>query len=145
MSTPATDQAFEKLLEQHRALKELLGRIGTMLHERTASIEQGGDLLGQLGDQLVKHFAFEEAGGYFDEALLQAPRLVGRANDLVAQHPKMTARAQELLQAGPQRAADWWDQTTARVDAFVKELLQHEQSENRLLQEAYSRDVAAGD
>jgi hypothetical protein len=144
---PHEAKLFETLLAQHQTLKELLNQIGAALEQRTASISEVGDLLARLGDLLVKHFALEEAEGYLGEALMHAPRLVRRANDLLAQHPKMTTQAQQLLQiekVGADRQ-QWWDITEQRFQDFLKEMLQHERSEDRLLQEAYSRDIQAGD
>ncbi len=143
MSSPI-DQAYQTMLEQHRALKDLLGRIDTALRERSATMEQVGRMLGELGDKLVKHFALEESGGYFGEALLHAPRLVSRANDLMAQHPKMAVEAKSIVPLGAS-AEDWWAETAKRFEAFTKELLLHEQREDRLLQEAYTNDIEAGD
>jgi ABC-type transporter Mla subunit MlaD len=143
MSEPAHPQPVAELLAQHRDLKQLLTRIESVLTEQTASIDEAAHLLGQLGDQLVKHFALEEAGGYFSEALTQAPQLVARANDLLAQHPKMTHLVKQLTTAQPD--ANWWRETHQRFQAFTAELLRHERSEDQLLQEAYVRDIAATD
>jgi len=144
MSDPPADPHYEMVLAQHQALKQLMKQIATMLGDRSGTVDEVGQLLGELGDKLVKHFALEESGGYFGEALLHAPRLVSRANDLMAQHPKMTAQAKGLVQTGD-AATDWWAETEKRFQAFSRELLLHEQSEDRLLQEAYTNDIEAGD
>jgi hypothetical protein len=148
MSSAICDETeFREILDQHRALRELLERIGAMLRQRTASIDQVAELLGQLGDTLIKHFTLEEAGGYYGDALLRAPQLLSRANDLLAQHPKMARKAQRLVEIAPLGAAarSWRDETQMRFDAFVRELLDHERGEDCLIQEAYSRDVEASD
>jgi ABC-type transporter Mla subunit MlaD len=141
------EAAFREICDQHRALRELLARIGVLLRERTASIDQVAELLGQLGDTLVKHFTLEEEGGYYGEALLHAPQLLSRANDLMAQHPKMAHKVQRLVGIAPLGSAvpNWWDETQTRFDAFVRELLDHERGEDCLIQDAYGRDVAACD
>jgi ABC-type transporter Mla subunit MlaD len=146
-STLPDEAAFRDIFDQHRALRELLERIGAMLRQRTASIDQVAELLGQLGDTLIKHFTHEEAGGYYGDALLHAPRLVGRANDLLAQHPKMARNVRQLVEIAPlgDTGVSWWDETQTRFDAFVQELLDHERREDSLIQEAYIRDVAASD
>lgn len=78
---------------------------------------------------------------------MQAPRLVTRANELLAQHPKMCTQATELckLAAATERADDWWQETASRFQAFKKELLAHESKEDSLLQEAYQQDLGAND
>ena len=138
---------YQQVLEQHRELKCLLGKIDAALQERSASIEEVGGLLGQLGDRLIRHFALEEAGGYFADALIHSPQLVGKANDLLAQHPKFRSLAGEMME-GLQTAwgrSDWWEKTTQAFAAFKQELLKHERSEDRLLQDAYSRDLGSHD
>ena len=141
-------QAYQKLVRDHATLKNLLDRIEQTLTERSGTIDQIGDLLGKLGDRLVKHFALEEDGGYFAEALLHAPQLVSKANSLLAQHPKMSQQAKTLvedLKSRPAAGEEWWQETKARFSAFRAELLRHERSENGLLQEAYVRDLGAHD
>lgn len=148
MDSPSPEfEAHQKILEGHRALKDLLARVEEALAEKTASIAEVSALLGRLGDQLVKHFELEEAGGYFAEALEHAPRLISRANDLMNQHPKMTARARELAEAAdPEQAPDaWWQQTAERFKAFQEELLKHERNEDGLIQEVYHRDLGEND
>ena len=137
----------QKLLEDHQALKDLLARIEQALQQRDLPISEVGTLLGELGDRLVKHFELEEQGGYFAEALLQAPRLVARANELLAQHPKMCTQANSLLQlAGAEESADqWWQETGKRFLAFKEEVMKHESKEDSLLQEAYHQDIGAND
>ncbi len=140
--------AYQRLVRDHESLKKLLDRIEQALRERSGTIDQIGDLLGKLGDRLVKHFALEEDGGYFAEALLHAPQLVSKANSLLAQHPKMSQQAKTLIEGlrTPSAAGtDWWEETRARFLAFREELLRHEKSENGLLQEAYVRDLGAHD
>jgi len=141
-------QALEKLLGEHRQLKGLLETIDRALEDRRATIDEVGDLLGQLGDRLVKHFALEEEGGYFAEALLHAPQLVSKANALLAQHPKICTQAMTMAQEIRNQQdvhKDWWEQTSARFRAFREELLRHERHENGLLQEAYTQDLGAHD
>jgi len=137
----------QKLLEDHQALKDLLARIERALHKRDLAVSEVGKLLGELGYRLVKHFELEEQGGYFAEALLQAPRLVARANELLAQHPKMCTRANDLLQlAGAEENAEaWWQKTQERFLAFKEELMMHEIKEDSLLQDAYQQDIGAND
>ena len=150
---PSHDLVFQESRARYAALRELIDRIGSLLAEQTDSIEQVGGieqvgaLLGELGDQLIKRFALEESHGYLGDALLEAPRLVRRANDLLQQHPKMAAAAKLLQHSLDQAQASrqWWQETERRFKAFSQELDEHERSEDRLLQEAYSLDVEASD
>jgi len=143
---PATPD-FEKVLQDHRALLQLLEKIGQVLSAGSGSTEEVVQMLGQLGDRLVKHFALEEEGGYFAEALAGAPQLISRANELLHQHPRMSAEARKLIELSDKvsDAQQWWKATRTRFEAFRSELLKHEQLENSLLQEAYQRDLGAQD
>lgn len=137
---------YSKVLEDHRALKALLQQIESALAGQTATIAEVGDLLARLGDDLVKHFALEEDGGYFSEAMLRAPQLLAKANELVAQHPKMCTLARDLVDLGPvQKSDDWWQETRRRFQAFKAELLKHERHEDQLIQEAYNQDLGSHD
>lgn len=140
------DPRFEAILQGHRELKLLLAEIDRALAEQTAAVEEVSEKLGRLGDLLVRHFTMEEDEGYFSEALLRAPQLVAKANQLLAQHPKMRCKATALisdLSLGPQE--DWWTKTRRLFLEFRDELTQHERQEDRLIQEAYVRDVGAND
>ena len=104
-------------------------------------------MLAQLGDRLIKHFAIEEDGSYFGDALIHAPQLVSKANQLLAQHPKMCRQADRLLheiQISPE-GGDWWERTRKLFLEFRQELLLHERHEDRLLQEAYGQDIGSHD
>ena len=138
---------YHQVLEQHQAMKALLSRLDKLLKQETTAVDEVAQLLGELGDRLVKHFTLEEEGGYFSEALMHAPRLISRANELMAQHPKMTTEARQLavdLQS-VRGSANWRQETRKRFEAFRRELTRHEQSEDRLLQEAYTRDIGSAD
>lgn len=149
MSLPGSDPVvFQEHVSQHRELRALLTRIDETLQRSSASIDEIGQLLGQLGDRLVHHFTCEEEGGYFAEALVHAPQLLAKANALLAQHPKMCVQAKNLtveLQLGTAPNIDWRTRTAALFTAFRDELLRHEKQENVLLQEAYQRDIGIND
>ncbi len=141
-------EAYEAVLAEHQELRLLLAKIDEALAQRTATYDAVVEMLGLLGDRLVKHFAMEEHGGYFAEALSHAPQLISKANRLLEQHPAMRAKTQGLVvKIEPCQTAgeDWWNQTAERFRAFREELLKHESRENALLQEAYTRDLGAKD
>ena len=140
-------KAYQEILEGHRELKALLQEIDDALAARTATIAAVSDLLARLGDKLIKHFALEEGEGYFSAALLNAPQLIAKANELLAQHPKMCTQARtmaENLTSGTD-SDRWWQETHQRFQAFRAELLKHERNEDKLLQEAYTQDIGSHD
>ncbi|NQT36544.1 MAG: hypothetical protein HQ581_03590 [Planctomycetes bacterium] len=143
-STPEFD-AHETTLDDHRALQWILEAIDRALLERTASTAEIGTLLTQLGGVLIQLFEQEEEGGYFADAISHAPRMVARANALMAQHPAMAATAKAIAQNAHHGdgSDDWWDRTQELFRAFVDELGEHELHENRLLQEVYAQDIGS--
>jgi hypothetical protein len=139
--------AYDAILAGHQELKSLLARIDRALAEHLGTIAEVSDLIAQLGDRLVRHFALEEHGGYFSDALVSAPQLVAKANQLLAQHPKMSGNANSLLveiRHTPQNE-EWWSNTRRLFVAFRDALLHHERSEDRLIQEAYGLDLGSND
>lgn len=148
MSFPSPDpHNYGHLVAEHSAFQRLLEKIDQILLQRNGTVAEAGDLLAQLGDRLVRQFSMEEESGYFADALIHAPQLISRANELVAQHPKMRAQADGLVVeiAGADAEQQWWQETRKRFEAFRQELLKHEQGEDRLLQEAYNRDLGSHD
>jgi hypothetical protein len=139
---------YHESAARHQELKALIARIGNALETRKATVEEVSAMIGQLGDNLVKHFALEEDGGYFADALLHAPQLISKANALLAQHPKMCLQAKDLVQQLSevrQVGENWWSRTTELFIAFRDEINRHEKQENVLLQEAYTQDLGAND
>lgn len=140
-------KAFEGICEAHRELGVRLAAIEVTLENRTASIDEASDQLAQLADQLIKHFAGEEEGGYLVEALTEAPQLISHGNRLMLQHPKMTAEARELAGVADAEAEPdlWWKQTYEQFMVFKEDLLRHEKKEDSLIQEAMNRDIGSND
>ena len=139
---------YRENVARYQEFKALLATVGEALQQRSATIDEVSHMLAQLGDRLVKHFAFEEDGGYFAEALLHAPQLVSKANALLAQHPKMCILAKSLavdLHARKETSDDWWARTSELFQAFRDELMRHETQENVLLQDAYHQDIGTTD
>ena len=148
MGTQSADfQGYEEILKQHRELKELLARIDQMLEKRAGSGAVVTGLLGLLGGHLAGHFAFEEAGEYFGEALQHAPHLIPQAKELLAEHAQICAIADAIAKeaASTPVTSGWWDSMAAKYKAFQQTLLQHEREEDELLLEVYGRDLGSHD
>jgi hypothetical protein len=142
------DRKYQESVARDRELKALIARIGDALEKRDSTVDEVSTMLAQLGDDLVKHFALEENGGYFADALLHAPQLISKANALLAQHPKMCMQAKDLVREltdSRQVGESWWSRTTDLFHAFRDEIARHEKQENVLLQEAYTQDLGAND
>jgi hypothetical protein len=146
MGTPPTEKnPFQEVLDDHKALKALLVRIDETLGQGKTTMAEATRLLNQLGDQLIGHFALEESGGYFTEAVLHAPHLADRSQMLMGQHGKLSTAARELVAPSGKGADAWWEEIRNRFAKFQQELLLHEQREDSLLQEAYVYDLGSKD
>ncbi len=142
---PTEKNAFQEVLDDHKALRALLARIDETLAQHQATVAEAARLLNQLGDHLIGHFALEESGGYFTEAVLYAPHLAARSQMLMGQHGKLATAARELLAPSGLGADAWWEETRNRFAGFQRALLHHEQGEDSLLQEAYVYDLGSTD
>ena len=146
MSTqPTGKNPFQEVLDDHKALRALLTKIDETLGQRKATVAEATKLLHQLADHLIGHFALEESGGYFTEAVLHAPHLATRSQMLMGQHDKLSMAARGLAAPTDQGANAWWEETRHRFVGFQQELLLHERNEDGLLQEAYVNDLGSTD
>jgi hypothetical protein len=139
-------KSYHEVLDDHHQLKSLLLRIDQALNVRS-DMEGVSHMLAQLGDRIIAHFALEEDGGYFAEAILQSPRLVARANRLMAQHPMLSSKVRRVTIGSDAGAGSetWWEETRLRFEEFRAALAEHERGENELLQEAYTQDIGSHD
>ncbi len=137
----------EKVLEDHRELNSLLDRVQTRLSADPLSLTATATLLAELRDHVKEHFADEEAGGYFSEALTVAPWLRERAEALHLQHPLMIKSLETLLQHCRQGddSPVWRKSMAAEFAAFHQHLRRHESGENQMIQDAYTQDMGASD
>ena len=79
---------LQEIKEDNRELRDLLARCRKLLgpnHETPRNAEIM-DLLEELCDQLGMHFALEEAFGYFEDAIYEAPQLSSAAESLRQEH-----------------------------------------------------------
>ncbi len=144
---PHEQDILRAVEEDHKALLALLTELHRAAGERNTPPEEVCRMLGQLADHLLSHFELEERGGYFSDAVAHAPQLADRADGLLEEHPRMAEAARELADwASAAMGSDtWWDELAERFGAFREKLLAHERNEDRLIQEAYTRDLGAKD
>jgi hemerythrin len=144
---PAKSAPIEAVEEDHRQLKATLNEINKSIGERSVPVERAKELLDGLCDRLENHFELEEKGGYFTEAIEHAPQLSGKADDLVDEHAELSECARKILESAPtEEGSDaWWQHIDEQFNKLRKELLTHERDEDRLIQEAYHRDLGAND
>ena len=145
MAEPPAD--FDLVLTEHEHLSELFSRICVAVAASGTSREQMIALLDELKTHVLQHFAHEEDGGLFQQITSKAPRLEHEATLLEEQHVALAASLEDIAQP---LAGDAWDakarlEMEQRFRDFLAQFKEHEEGENRLLQEAYDRDVGSKD
>ena len=140
-------EQYEEILREHQMMRSLLQQTSALLASRADSLQPVVRLLQQLNEHAVKHFAHEEEGGYFQEAIAAAPRLANRAEQLEQQHPALAAALAGLLAQAEEGdgSEQCWQALTYRFEDLAQRLRQHEANENKLVQEAFNTDIGAED
>lgn len=144
-STTESQERVSRLLAEHEDLERSLRRLRRTL-KRGGRPATTVSLLDDAHSRLVRHFAFEEEGGYFRDMLRRSPRLRPRAKRLLAQHPELLERLERVRElASEATAAPAADALQEAFGAFLALYEEHEQGEEDLLQEAFGRDIGAND
>ena len=137
---------LDELVEEHAQVRDILQQI-----HNTLALRQGAqnvtEQLGELKEHVQRHFAHEEAGGYFADVIAEAPRLTATVDALLQQHSQFVQildGMRESLRRGG-NSNEWWDGMANQFDEFVRQFLKHERAEVRLVQEAFCRDIGTGE
>ena len=134
-----------------RGLLEALRRLTSHGWTKTAQATRFTMFLGELRDQLALHFALEEAYGYFEDAVAQAPRLCERALSLREQHAELFTELCELVEEAETATAAhlplyrWANRLIVAFRRFDRRLKDHERAENALILAAFDDDLGVGD
>lgn len=135
---------LEPVLEEHRQLREMIERLRHDLSE--GAIASLATNLIELQQQLESHFAYEERGGYFREAVRKRPYLAPQTERLLREHREFLEQLKELGSlAAAACAAESWQHIRVTYESFRQRFLDHEQAEDRLLWEVFGTDTGAGD
>ena len=148
MSNESTDhQDFDKIVDEHRELRHLLGVIHGALSARIGAIQDICDMLDSFCQALGRHFDEEVALGFFDNISEHSPHLAERATELRDQHTHLLETSQALARRSREieQQSNWWEEMEERFHRFSKQLMHHETAENHLLQECYDEDIGAED
>ena len=84
---------FQEIKDDHQQLQKLIADLDELIENRLVLSDhprQFLELIDQLVDQLALHFTLEEAYGYFEHALEEAPRFHDQA--VTARPAQRTAR-----------------------------------------------------
>jgi len=135
----------EALGQAHTALLEDLRK----LEATVAPTSEGGlpELRARLAasrEHITEHFRFEEQNGYLDAVRRREPRLERTIQHLAEEHRQL-ARALDALIGNAAAAASLGGPLRNEVQAWIKQVRQHECHENDLVQDAFNLDIGAED
>jgi hemerythrin-like domain-containing protein len=142
---------FREIKEDHESLQKLLSELEHLTGNRETLPHHGRrftDLIDQLVDQLALHFSLEEAYGYFELAVEDAPRLHDQAAKLRSQHGDLYLAAQRVAETTDKATTTKPHRLHLAADqflAFHSHFKKHESAELNLIIEALNRDVGGGD
>jgi hemerythrin len=137
----------EKIKQEHATLCEKLRRIHAALAVREMEAEEITNLLHEFQYALTVHFSNEEGTeGFFEAVTAHAPRFMHRADLLCNEHEALLHKAGELCRfaAAGSPSLAWWRELSSRCHEFSRRLMQHENHESELLQQAYQEDLGGG-
>lgn len=144
--------AFLKdIKDDNRDLKELLDKIFPLAEYPQTAINHWQELINlfaDLRDQLALHFSLEEAYGYFDDAVMTAPRLSNTAECLRGQHSNLFEKIRGLADEATEVRIDSSEQVTrflAEFNRFRGAFEKHEEDELKLILDALEDDIGVGD
>ncbi len=142
---PSARRFAQQTSQEHVALDHKLEQ----LHRTTEQLQQlwltWQEQLRQLLKFLQGHFAAEERGGYFCHVVQHAPWLKEQVDRLHAQHEQLHHQLDQLAARAEHAQVELLAPMVEQLAQWIHQLQQHEQQENRLLQEAFTQDMAEGD
>jgi hypothetical protein len=144
---------LQEIKDDHHELRQLMHHTAAMLTRPAwMKIEHARlvELFTKLRDQLAMHFSLEEAYGYFEEAIIEAPHLSKRAEQLRAQHFELFSELCGLVEQAEQVLYhETAEIAVARLangfHDFSDRFHHHETSESELVLQALHDDLGAGD
>lgn len=142
---------FEALLKEHREVMKHINDLREWVKEiGELGVPHFGELgtrLQPLRDELSRHFAEEEEGGYLSVALSRAPRFSREAEELQEQHAQflkdLNTLIDKLHESEPPFSS--WQQACAEFEEILTRIRRHEGRENAIVQAAFETDIGEGD
>ena len=138
-----------KVMEEHNILRENISTLSTKI-EMDIPDEKYEDwrleFMWQLRDfrnHCLKHFDFEELGGFMKEVLNEAPETKTVVKKLEDEHTKIIKELDNILddlKSQEQKDADKLEKLRGNVKHLIIKLKAHEKAENNLIQKVYSQE-----
>ncbi|HZZ79205.1 MAG TPA: hemerythrin domain-containing protein [Gemmataceae bacterium] len=140
-----TETPVSALSKAHSVLLRDLRGLGRFVQpEAYASIAELRSRLATTHTDVCEHFRLEEQGGYMDNMQMREPRLERTIAKLAAEHQELREALEEIRNEAA-AARDIDDVLRYKVRTWIDRLLQHEQHENDVVQDAVDSDFGAAD
>lgn len=146
-NTRCPESGCELLLEEHLELHRLLDEIRELVAAKESPFDDLLPRLARIRALLVAHFEHEEAEGYFSDVIRVAPHYKPLVDSLCSEHPELHETLQTLIQDAEQLpgSTDCWAHVDRQFRTFFLQLSRHESKENRMVQQAYNRDIGTSE
>jgi len=131
---------------EHRRVRSIIGLLEQAMRfgvqERAEGFQQTkvvGNLLGDLADELRRHFMKEQEGGLLEEAACRIPALARRVAPVLAAWPAMIARVEALQEMVHRYAEESRVSTTlaAMIHRAALDVISLESTEDQILSSAF--------
>ena len=142
-----SETGCQPLLDEHLEMHGLLDEIRAMLAAKESDFGEVASRLARARDLLTQHFEHEEAEGYFFHVIRVAPQYKLLVDSLCQEHPKLSEQITALVEEAEQLPGSdaCWGYVERQFKAFSFQLSRHESKENRMVQQAYNRDIGTSD
>ena len=143
---------FERLDAEHRQLSRAIQELRALSRGSTPANALGTwrtemeEKLRYFKTLLHGHFEHEEEGGFLRDVLREVPNSQRQVQTLKREHTEIEeALDQVLVDLGKLEDAGDTERINERIEAMTLQLVNHETTEQHLVQRAYYREYGAGD
>ena len=146
LSSTELVSAAATVLEDHADLYRTVARLrqlcGELREGRALATREVVGFLQDFEEQLIPHFAAEEAEEFFGSLVTDQPRLLRQVERLQAEHDEMAGGMERLLELAASGSVG--PDLALRLERFLDQFEAHEHAENALMQEFVLLDEGAG-
>jgi hemerythrin len=138
------DVIAASLAEAHKDLVDDLARLRAAVRLVQLKPAELDARLAATANHIAEHFRFEEQNGYMEVVRKRDPRFGRVIEELREEHRRLTQDLAALHREAAQ-ASVVDNSLRLRVVDWIKQIQQHEERENDLVQEAFNSEISAED
>jgi chromosome segregation ATPase len=136
---------MDAMRRAHQVLRHDLERLKAEIQPSSqAGVLDLCDRLGAVRDHVANHFRLEEQNGYMDVVAKRQPRLNRAIRQLAEEHAGLLQSLDDIIaEAIRTTAVD--DRLRKRITTWLESVHNHEDRENRLIEDAFELDIGTND